>query len=260
MNPGAFRFATHAALVLSLVAGLAATGSANSSGRTGVSGKEATFCRNCHGGGTPPTVLFEGPTTASPGSILTFRFVVQSNSGNEVAAGFNVAASDGVLGAVAGQDVRVEFDELTHNNPRPNDANARAVFEFTWRAPVVTGAYTLYGAGASVNLDGKTTGDAAAKTTYVVVVADSSPTPTRTPAPPTPTATSPRTPGGGPCVGDCDGSGSVSINELISGVNISLGSTALGACAVFDADGDGGVAINELIQAVNNALGSCPAR
>lgn len=62
---------------------------------------------------------------------------------------------------------------------------------------------------------------------------------------------------GAQCVGDCDESCDVSINELIRGVGISLGSQAVEACASFDADADGQVAINELIRAVSNALGGC---
>jgi len=61
------------------------------------------------------------------------------------------------------------------------------------------------------------------------------------------------------CVGDCDSSHSVAINELIIGVNIALGSAPLSSCTAFDANSDGMVSINELIQAVNNALNGCPA-
>jgi hypothetical protein len=61
------------------------------------------------------------------------------------------------------------------------------------------------------------------------------------------------------CVGDCSGDGKVSINELISGVNIALGSAALSTCPAFDSNGDGMVSIGELITAVNNALNGCPA-
>ncbi len=59
------------------------------------------------------------------------------------------------------------------------------------------------------------------------------------------------------CVGDCDGNGSVAINELILAVNIALGNAAVEACTAADANGNGSVAINELIQAVNNALTGC---
>lgn len=61
-----------------------------------------------------------------------------------------------------------------------------------------------------------------------------------------------------PCVGDCDGSGEVTVNELITMVNIALGNGPLSACAAGDADHSGGITINEIIAAVNNALGGCP--
>ena len=61
------------------------------------------------------------------------------------------------------------------------------------------------------------------------------------------------------CAGDCNGDGTVAINELIVGVNIALGSAQVSACSSFDTNGDGMVAINELIAAVNNALGGCTA-
>ena len=49
---------------------------------------------------------------------------------------------------------------------------------------------------------------------------------------------------------DCDGDGRVAINELILGVNISLGLLSLDECPGFDQDGDGTVNIGELIAAV----------
>lgn len=59
------------------------------------------------------------------------------------------------------------------------------------------------------------------------------------------------------CVGDCAGDGEVTINDLILGVNIALGSAPLSACEAF-ADGEGEVTISQLIQGVNNALNGCP--
>jgi len=78
------------------------------------------------------------------------------------------------------------------------------------------------------------------------------PTPTPTGQVPTPTV-----PPSGGCAGDCNGDHEVTINELITGVNIALGSAQLTQCPSFDRNGDGEVAINELIQGVNAALGSC---
>jgi hypothetical protein len=60
------------------------------------------------------------------------------------------------------------------------------------------------------------------------------------------------------CPGDCDGSGRVTINELVLAVNIALGTTALSACAASDRNGDGQVSINELLAAVNAVLNGCP--
>src|SRR5579862_1345111 len=72
---------------------------------------------------------------------------------------------------------------------------------------------------------------------------------------PTPTATATAA----PCVGDCDGSGDVTVNEIIIMVNIALGTTNLSACPAGDADGSGDITVNEIIIAVNNALLGCGA-
>ncbi len=57
-----------------------------------------------------------------------------------------------------------------------------------------------------------------------------------------------------PDPGDCDGSGAISVNELLVGVGIALCETPLSACPGFDADRNGIVTINELLGAINNAL------
>lgn len=71
------------------------------------------------------------------------------------------------------------------------------------------------------------------------------PTPTPTPAP-------------SACAGDCDHGGSVTIGELIRGVSIAMGNSAVAACNAVDADSDGRVTISEVVQAVGNALTGCP--
>jgi hypothetical protein len=65
-------------------------------------------------------------------------------------------------------------------------------------------------------------------------------------------------PGGGTCVCDCDGNGTVQINELIAAVNIALGNAGIESCLAANPDGDQQVSISELIQGVNNALNGCP--
>ncbi len=59
------------------------------------------------------------------------------------------------------------------------------------------------------------------------------------------------------CVGDCAGDGAVTIDDLITGVNIALGLADVSTCEAF-ADGEGVVTIAQLIQGVNNALAGCP--
>ena len=60
-----------------------------------------------------------------------------------------------------------------------------------------------------------------------------------------------------PCAGDCDGDGTVRVNELVTGVLIALEELTVDACAVFDTDGDGAISIAELIGAVGKLLAGC---
>ena len=60
------------------------------------------------------------------------------------------------------------------------------------------------------------------------------------------------------CAGDCNANLSVAINELITGVNIALGTMPLGQCSAFDPGLSGAVEIDELITGVNNSLNGCP--
>ena len=60
------------------------------------------------------------------------------------------------------------------------------------------------------------------------------------------------------CPGDCDGNGTVAVNELVVGVNIALDAAALELCPSFDTNGDASVEVGELIAAVNATLRGCP--
>jgi len=77
---------------------------------------------------------------------------------------------------------------------------------------------------------------------------------------PTPSATATATVTARVCVGDCDGSKSVGVNELISGVRIALGALPLSTCPAFDCAGTGEVEVRCLIAAVNAALRGCPGQ
>jgi len=57
------------------------------------------------------------------------------------------------------------------------------------------------------------------------------------------------------CPGDCDGDRTVSVSDLVVGVNWALGSGSY--CIAADGNADGQVAVNELITGVTNALQGC---
>jgi hypothetical protein len=59
------------------------------------------------------------------------------------------------------------------------------------------------------------------------------------------------------CPGDCDGSSSIAVNELVLGVNIALGTRTIGECPEFDRDDNQRISVNELVGAVNAALDGC---
>jgi hypothetical protein len=61
------------------------------------------------------------------------------------------------------------------------------------------------------------------------------------------------------CTGDCNGSGDVTVDEIIAMVNIALGSAAPSGCLGGDADRSGDITIDEIIAAVNNAVTVCSA-
>jgi hypothetical protein len=58
-----------------------------------------------------------------------------------------------------------------------------------------------------------------------------------------------------PCIGDCDGLGSVTVDELVAIVNEALvGGTA---CANADGNSDRVIDVPEIVEAINNALNGC---
>jgi C1A family cysteine protease len=60
----------------------------------------------------------------------------------------------------------------------------------------------------------------------------------------------------GPCAGDCDHDGRVTVDELVTGVNMALGRLPVDRCPDLSG-GDDDVTVNELIAAVNSALAGC---
>jgi hypothetical protein len=60
------------------------------------------------------------------------------------------------------------------------------------------------------------------------------------------------------CIGDCDCNGQVTVDEIITMVNIALGDASLLACLMGDANLDGQITVDEILTAVLNALNGCP--
>ena len=61
------------------------------------------------------------------------------------------------------------------------------------------------------------------------------------------------------CAGDCSGTGEVTVDELITLVNIALGTAEPAACAGGGLPLGGKVDVAVIVEAVNNALSACGA-
>ncbi len=169
-------FAALVALLL-LIAPLA---HAESTGIVGRSGKQAgTFCNACHGDGTFQTdAVITGPTSVAASSIHTYTVTISvsgPDAANAVNAGFNAAASAGVLSS---RDSSVQVAmfggaaEVTHVFP-PKDLIANTVsYQFRWEAPATTGTYTIYAAVNATNGSATESGDDPDLATPLVVTVD----------------------------------------------------------------------------------------
>lgn len=59
------------------------------------------------------------------------------------------------------------------------------------------------------------------------------------------------------CCGDCTNDGWVTVDELLTVVNIALGNVEVSECEIGDENDDGRITIDEILIAVNNALNGC---
>ncbi|MBI3785013.1 MAG: YncE family protein, partial [Deltaproteobacteria bacterium] len=82
-------------------------------------------------------------------------------------------------------------------------------------------------------------------------------TPTTTPTE-TPTSVPPSL--HGPCIGECNNDGVVTVDEVVTMVNIDLEDGDVSLCSVGDADLDGRITIDEILAAVDHVLFGCPAQ
>ena len=56
------------------------------------------------------------------------------------------------------------------------------------------------------------------------------------------------------CVGDCDDSREVTMNELVLAVSIALNTADIGTCYAADRNCDGRTTVDEIVAAANNVL------
>jgi len=61
-----------------------------------------------------------------------------------------------------------------------------------------------------------------------------------------------------PCVGVCNADLQVTVDELLTMVNIAVGNTDVSTCRAGDANHDGQITVNEILTAAGNALNGCP--
>lgn len=61
------------------------------------------------------------------------------------------------------------------------------------------------------------------------------------------------------CVGDCEGTGGVTISDILLMVNIALGDETVAACPAGDPNHSGVISVDDILAAVNEALGGCPS-
>jgi hypothetical protein len=59
------------------------------------------------------------------------------------------------------------------------------------------------------------------------------------------------------CVGDCNGDNDVTVDDLVTMVDIAMFTRPIEACPLADVDGNGGVTVDEIVAAVGNALVGC---
>jgi hypothetical protein len=210
---------------------------ARSNGIIDFSGQDGLSCDTHHAGGVAPEVAFEGPTTVAAGQTALYRFVVRSHGPEQVAAGLNVSANGGILAALPSSGIRAMENartgeiEITHTQPRGNDQNDEASWLFTWQAPEELEEDTLFGAGNSIDGFGDESGDESAATTIDVRVR---------------------------CAGDCSDDETVTVDELVRGIDVALGGEPIDDCPLVDGNGDGSVSISELVAAVDSAVNGCP--
>jgi hypothetical protein len=110
-------------------------------------------------------------------------------------------------------------------------------------------AATATPAGTATAISSQTTDATASPTATRTTSATGTPSLSVTPTP---------TPTHGSCVGDCRNTHQVTVLDLVTMVNIALGSADVSTCTAGDANDDGTITVNEIVAGINIALGLVP--
>jgi len=185
--------------------------------------------------------------------------------GTPTAAGstfFKITAAE-----LTGDTSHTKVLHITVNTPLPSLTPTITKTPTTTATPTITATFTTTATVTITPTPTITPSTTPAETALPTDSPTMSPTPTDSPSPspsatipPTGTATAiptptPTTPSG--CVGDCDGSGDVTVNDLLVLVNIALGNAGTAACPSGDTSHDGAITVDEILAAVNAALSGC---
>jgi hypothetical protein len=182
-------------------------------------------------GRTPTGPVAEGGTISIEGCTVNITGSASLTSGGTGAANRITAREDTLVAGSMTALVRNEFrfrpgfapmiTGLVMPSPSSSPDGSLQSCGFPTRTPTITGTPT--------------------RTATIT----RTPFPTLTPTPPP------------VCVGDCNQNGAVTIDELVLGIDIGLGKSAVSQCAPADANDDDMVDVSEMVTAVSNSLNDC---
>jgi hypothetical protein len=142
----------------------------NSSGISGYSGKSRGMtCNTCHDGGVRPNVAISGPQYVLQNSQRSFGLTIFG--GQQMGGGLDVATDAGTLVATD-RGTTLMRGEITHTGTRNADRNGDVSWGFDLLAPAAPATVNLFGAGCSVDEDGRAGGDKGGAATAAVTVVD----------------------------------------------------------------------------------------
>lgn len=210
------------------------------------------------GGGTPFTPFFIGSRAGVPSDL--------DLDGAQVIGTNHLLVSFDGSGAIGGVDFN-DDDVLEYDSGNWEVAYRGAAHHAGWEAADLVALYavpvapsptpTPTGAAATSTATSTPTPPVTAtETTTPLPSGSATPTPESTPTDTPPQSVTPTvTPIA--CVGDCNGDGQVTVDDLIKMVNIALGTAPISGCLAGDVNGSGEITIDEIIVAINRALDGC---